>query len=690
MKKITLFMCLFSCALAMDLSAQTTILSQNFEGAPIPTLPSGWTNTHAGSGIGWTSANATGFWSGFAIIEGASTYALIDEINNVGTDDAASLISPLFSLTGTIHPYLSYGYYFLQQGNMVSAPGMAVDTFEQAYVQLSVDGGATWTTIDSMRGQSDTLYGIIYGKFHTNYVDLTAYAGAANAKLQFVYTDNGASIVGAAIDNITVYDALATDLSLTSIDQAIQPLTSFGVAGASMSFSGSVFNNGTNTITGFAINYQQGASPVVTTNITGISIPPFTAYSFTDASAYTLPALVGAYPFSIWVSAAGDTNPFNDSAGATLNTVAFWPAKGVLFEGNAATWAAFSPRQYVFMDSLNILYPGSVNTIIVHQDYIGTEPMANENYQTLDYDIHMTNNFTLDLDPISEMDRRRNLNPDSMLAYYAVQSGYFGYANIAVDSTVYTDTSDDMASVTVSITPALNMAGDYRLELVITEDSVHNGTDTLYNQANGYSYMADSTVMSCNGVDYLAAANPVLDTDIYYNYVARYTVPDIDTTPNGVAGSLPASMAAGGIYNYTFTNIPIPASWISTHLKARILLIDNSNGHILNSHASNYFPDRARHGTAGVSNLVKINTVNLYPNPAGQETILSLNLAESVQVSVLVTDVLGKNVFSFPAVKMIQGANKIVIPVSQLAAGVYNVKVMAGNEITTKRLTVIN
>ena len=157
MKKITLFMCLFSCALAMDLSAQTTILSQNFEGAPIPTLPSGWTNTHAGSGIGWTSANATGFWSGFAIIEGASTYALIDEINNVGTDDAASLISPLFSLTGTIHPYLSYGYYFLQQGNMVSAPGMAVDTFEQAYVQLSVDGGATWTTIDSMRGQSDTL-----------------------------------------------------------------------------------------------------------------------------------------------------------------------------------------------------------------------------------------------------------------------------------------------------------------------------------------------------------------------------------------------------------------------------------------------------------------------------------------------------------------------------------------------------
>ena len=88
--------------------------------------------------------------------------------------------------------------------------------------------------------------------------------------------------------------------------------------------------------------------------------------------------------------------------------------------------------------------------------------------------------------------------------------------------------------------------------------------------------------------------------------------------------------------------------------------------------------------------MVKINTVNLYPNPAGQETILSLNLAESVQVSVLVTDGLGKNVFSFPAVKMIQGANKIVIPVSQLAAGVYNVKVMAGNEITTKRLTVIN
>src|SRR6185312_12762706 len=103
--------------------------------------------------------------------------------------------TPVFSLVGLSSAYLAFN----QAYNLVAG--------SQAQVQISIDGGATYTTLQTYTG-SGSGQGTIVGttsNFNIDgktFINLNAYLGMTNLRLQFLYTPKAGS--NWAIDNVVV------------------------------------------------------------------------------------------------------------------------------------------------------------------------------------------------------------------------------------------------------------------------------------------------------------------------------------------------------------------------------------------------------------------------------------------------------------------------------------------------------
>ena len=89
--------------------------------------------------------------------------------------------------------------------------------------------------------------------------------------------------------------------------------------------------------------------------------------------------------------------------------------------------------------------------------------------------------------------------------------------------------------------------------------------------------------------------------------------------------------------------------------------------------------------TGGIPTGINVNTLNsavsLAPNPATSQLLVSFNTPITSTTKIVVTDVLGKTLFS----SEIQEGISITIPINELANGVYFVKVEQGRNTVTKK-----
>lgn len=110
---------------------------------------------------------------------------------------------------------------------------------------------------------------------------------------------------------------------------------------------------------------------------------------------------------------------------------------------------------------------------------------------------------------------------------------------------------------------------------------------------------------------------------------------------------------------------------------------ENDNAGLLSGNI-NYTPS-----ANGVSEVITLSTVALFPNPANEQAKFSFTLAESTPVSVSVYDMVGNLVqTTVKSAQLTPGAQTIDINTVELPAGVYFVTVVAGEQIVTRRLTV--
>ncbi|HPT02876.1 MAG TPA: carboxypeptidase regulatory-like domain-containing protein, partial [Bacteroidales bacterium] len=157
------------------------LVDENFEGATFP--PSGWSET-GNATVGWFATTAGG--SSYFPVPSHTKYAIVNDDDNDEDNCCTYLITPNLDLSTAPGFVMNFDSYF------TGAWGGT------ATVELTTDGGATWTTIYTVPAA---------GSWGTKTIDLSAYSGPGgltSAKIGFHYNDNGSWADGWAIDNVNV------------------------------------------------------------------------------------------------------------------------------------------------------------------------------------------------------------------------------------------------------------------------------------------------------------------------------------------------------------------------------------------------------------------------------------------------------------------------------------------------------
>jgi len=650
MKKSLLSIAAFL-ALGMTSNAQW---AENFETTVGTALPTGWTQTAAtgavlSDSVGWNSGtNTTLGTADFPMFPHTRYVAVNDDRRQFANNTSSFLMSPTFSL-GAGSWWLKFDCSFLG--------GTYSGATESARVEISTDGGSTWTVLPS----GGTLTGNASLWWEMRHIDLTAYAGMSNLKIGFRYNDGGGWLFGWGIDDVEVFSPAANDIALTAIAPSTGTPNSYGLGGSNITVLGQVFNNGGTTITSYNVKYVFNGGAVVTNAVTGVSIAPFTTGTFTATTPVTLPAAVGPYQLQAWAELTGDVNAVNDTADLdTFNTVAFLPTKVLAVEEATGTWCQWCPRGIVFMDSLHVLYGNAVSLVAVHNN----DPMEN-----VAYDAWM--GTQVGGYPSAMIDRRYEVDPGvSLLSAYTQYSTNFAFASVAAVPTL----TGSSLSVAVTVRPAVNLNGA-RLALVITEDDV-KGTGAGWSQANAYSG-STTNLLTGGGVNYNALPTPIPASMMSYQFVAR----SIDPSATGGAGLLPASMVHSTDYTHTF-NKTLDAAWAVNKVHGVILLIDGVSGAVLNS--ANFA------AVVGVSDInAGVENFVVAPNPASTQANVVFDLQNSGSVSVTVYDMVGRAVYTVPSSFMNAGTSRISLPLDNFSTGLYSVKVQTENGAISGKFNVV-
>ena len=271
-------------------------------------------------------------------------------------------------------------------------------------------------------------------------------------------------------------------------------------------------------------------------------------------------------------------------------------------------------------------------------------------------------------------------------------NGNFGFANIAITEATYDTSGSGAINVSCSVTPAMNLSGDYRVELVVEENNVHDASNSGFAQHNYYSYQDLNEALSGSGYNFQDSLEVIPASSMYYHFVDRYTIPNLTTsTAVGVASSLPATMTAGTAYPYSFSTVTPTGTmaWVLSNMTAVVMLIDNNSGNVTYKQVLNSNNQK-------LANVLKVNNVSagvdivrLFPNPATDAAHLMFNLNNAGNVSFSIVDVTGKTVFSAPAEYMGTGGQQINFSTADLAAGTYNVLLATETGVVTQKLSVI-
>ncbi len=610
-----------------------TILFEDFTSVTPPALPTGWTNSFtAAPGTtpqGWvTITQAADYFFNYSTPPHPQ-YVECTEYYHIG-NDPANLTSPSFSLAGTTAPYLSFNYLF----NGSHYYYLGVGYFEEMYIQLSTDGGSTWINLDTLP---------VGGYWDIRFIDLAAYAGNPDCRLNFRYTDSSGSLLGALLTNVRVFNLLPNDIALTAISP-VAGVGNFVTTTSGISFGGLMTNTSPDTISSFSATYQVGAGTPVTTFFSGLSVAPLTSYSFTCTPPYT-PTILDSMPVTMWVTESGDPVSSNDTMTTSVVGITHFPVKKPVAEEATATWCDACPYGIIAMDSCENLVHENMSFIAVHCSISTSDPMTNPIYG-------MWIQGQIPQYPYLLFDRKIKTTPDQLQQLYNAHHNDFGYADVSISATV----TGDSVTVPVSIIPATNLHSHYRVALVLTEDFVHSDvTPSDWDQANLYTG-GGSGAMADAEYDFAALPNPVPATTMYYDHVARSIVPS-------VAGGtyLPATLTGGSTYSCTFT-VPF-YTWSIHHMHAIVMLIDSATGYIVNS--NNIWIDPIPLQTAGITTGPE--HLAIYPNPA--TTLLTVSADENIS-TVTISNVLGQVIYAGT-----YNALSAQIDVADLQAGIYLVKV---------------
>lgn len=438
-----------------------------------------------------------------------------------------------------------------------------------------------------------------------------------------------------------------------------------GLATAGVTPNVKVRNLGTSVISSFDIELMYDGT-VISKSITGISLESLDTYEVEMDDSFIL--LEGENEMIATVSnvngIATDDDSEDDVKSTLLNPIVPAPGKVVLGEEATGTWCGWCPRGAVYLEFMDDNYSEHFIGIAVHNG----DPMVVDNYDT------PIGGYIAGY-PSMLVDRGPSIDPS------AVESDFLSRIVVAPKAglTIGSDYTEGATSFNVSVTADFleDISGDYRLGLIVVEDHV-TGIGSGYNQRNYYAG-GGAGVMG----GYEALSDPVPAADMVYDHVARAILPAF----GGMEGSFPATVSEGETHSVNFS-VELDEEWVfdEIHLVGFLVAPDNT----IDNAGSATIEESADNGlNLGVENISGqiFDNVNIYPNPAADFATISIGNCNDQQLIVSVFDVNGALVVE-KNYGILNGVYNIPLNLDQMSNGMYNVRVIKGDQVSVKRLIV--
>jgi hypothetical protein len=279
-------------------------------------------NFESGTG-GWTSSGTLSNWE----------HGVVNTANLFGNGGCAPGDSLVWA-TGLTTPYNSNATAYLESP-CIDFTSVAVDplmtfdhlfqvegTFEDHYVEVSTDGGASWTLLGATGtglnwyNQPANWDGVSYttpGGWRKAGHVLTGTAGQSDVRIRFVLTSDGSvQQDGIAIDNINIEGTVPL-IDVIPLSMAT-PISGCGLTSTEV-VTGSFLNIGTDTLIGFDVCYSVNGGAFNCETI-GDTIFPGIGYQHTFAATADF-SVVGMYTITMVIT-AGDLDACNDTVSFTV------------------------------------------------------------------------------------------------------------------------------------------------------------------------------------------------------------------------------------------------------------------------------------------------------------------------------------------------------------------------------------
>ncbi len=665
---------LFLALFAVSMQAQDSF-SDDFESYAAGDYPSAtnsqwttWSGTEGGGEDMQVSTDFAASGNNSVVFEGEAGGGPQDVVLDFG----GVRTSGLFTFTSKFYCPSGKGAYFNFQGAATIGSAWAMNCFMNPDGSFTVDDGNTFW-VSSTYPQDEWFEVSIEANLTHNF-----WRVYLNGDCIGSFTNEGTNAV-ASLDLFPIdgnFDFYVDDVSYEYNPTAPTPDPinddallilenngTVGFAGSNRQITGFIANDGVNTITSVDIDYSIGGANY-SQNLT-LNLEPDQATPFTLDNMVTLentPVDVVATVAGV-NGVAGDDNACNDKGSLRFSGFTPHPDRKTFAEEATGAWCPWCPRGDVFMNLMDNRYPDHFVGVAVHNETQGPDGMALESWDT---GVRNFNGF--DGWPSVILERDVVIDPS------AIENNIAVYLQEAPDATILHQATWDEATreldVTVYTTFAVQAVGDYRLVVGITEDGV-TGTGNGFAQANAY---AGGDFGTMGGFESLP--DPVPAEDMVYNHVARELLSPFGGVANAYSTSV---IVQPGTYEHNFTyTVPADYNVDNMHIVSAVLqsggVVDNAQSTTVNQ-------------TVDTEDIALENKVSISPNPAADVANIRIELDESVQLQIVVTDALGR---------VIQNRNygqmngDLVYPLitSDLTNGIYYIRVNANDSFAVKKLIV--
>ncbi len=626
MKKITLLFLLFG---LLSSYAQTNILTEDFESASLTTPPAGWTTSS--NGVGWKFGNNLGsqYWA----IPSHTKYAASndDAAGNSNDGSVDYLISPVLDLSPYTAVFLKFSSFFNGAYH------------ETATLEGSSDGGNTWNLIYTVSPADD---------WQELIVPLGNLAGQSNVKIRFHANDEGYWASGFAVDDVLIYEPVAYDVALISINTA-----NYVISG-NTSITGTLTNLGQTNLTEVDVMWSiDGGTNFTTDHLSGLNVAPGASYDFTHSTPIDMSATHG---YNVMVKLANPNNNTDENLGDNtltklISSLSQIPTKRIVGEEAGGTWCGWCPRGLVALKDMEHYYPNNWIGIAVHNG----DPMQQNEYNNALTSHRGSNSF-----PGGMIDRKGgDIDPGDFSDVFQERSSELTPVEIDFNNINWDSASNEL-SFDVTATFYTNFTGDFRINAIITEDNVH-GTSSDWGQHNYYSNQYN--LIDWEGINWKNLPSTVPASDMVYNHVGRSLLGGWDGSPN----SIPSTITNGTVYSqhYSYT---VPSTSDINNINIVGIVIDQNNGNIINGNKTSL-------NFTGIENNAFVKNINIYPNPNnGQFTIKNV---EGIQIDIY--NVVGTRVYH-----EIKSPLNIQIDLKNLAKGIYIAKFSKNAKTGIKKILI--